>query len=724
MNLLTRFSLWNTLLVVGGILLISTIQIAIVQDNSREVLEDTTKLASETLMQQLHERAGQSLDYFSESLVNSLYMYDMESTYRLLHPALSSQQVDSIVVFDDKGKIFHEAERLIVNYGALFDRADVLSTVLQGQQDFSNETEQHLELATPIYFGDKLLGGIYLQFSLTSIHADIADARRLISEITQLKLMQIKVITTISVMIVCLMSLTLSGFLTRTVTRPISDLVEHVKRISKGDFSRLNKVSLNDEVGMLANSFNDLSVRLQQRTSEMEFLAYHDPLTKLPNREYFLKLLNKLVQERLKCSGSLFVMFIDLDEFKNTNDTFGHPVGDALLCHVSKRILKNLRQSDFNSDSSSCCDKHAILARVGGDEFLLCLPQLTEDNEASSVAKRLITLIKQPINIEGKELHINASIGISNLSQSAETGDDLIKNADIAMYEAKSKGKGTFCHFNAEMNDRLKHRRLIETELRKAQDTFEQFEVWLQPQIELKSGMLVGAEALLRWRHPKLGLVQPKDFIYIAESTGLILPIGDWVIDTICKQLVAWEALLPPKFHIAINISAKQLYSPDTCKKIVETLSKHGLYAQRLHVEVTESLLMKDERSAKQYLNYLSDAGIQIWLDDFGTGYSSLKYLRQFDFDGVKIDRDFIRDIDTDAYDQALSGAIISMANDLGMSVVAEGIETVTQETFLKSKSCSLGQGYYYSKPLSPDAFKKKYLAESVKAHRLKLVKT
>lgn len=719
--MLTRFSLWNTLLVVGGIVLISMIQVAIVQDSSKEVLEDTTTLTSETLMKQLYERSDHSLNYFSEALVNPLYMYDLESTYRLLNPALSSQKVDSIVVFDDKGNIFHEAERKITNYGALFDRADVLSTVLRDQKNFSNETKQHLELATPIYFGDKLLGGLYLQFSLVSIHADITNARQLISEITQLKLMQIKMITVFSVLFVCLMSLSLSVFLTRSVTGPISDLVKHVKRISKGDFTRLNRVSSKDEVGMLANSFNDLSVRLQQRTKEMEFLAYHDPLTKLPNREYFIKLLNELVRERATDPSPLFVMFIDLDEFKNTNDTYGHSVGDALLRLVSERVLTSLRRSDFNSD---CCESKAILARVGGDEFLLCLPQLADDNEASCVAKRLIKLIKQPINVDGKELFINASIGVSSLSHSSETGDDLIKNADIAMYVAKAKGKGTFSHFNAEMNNRLEQRSLIETELRKAQDTLDQFEVWLQPQVDLKSGVLVGAEALLRWRHPTLGLIQPKDFIYIAESTGLILPIGDWLIDTVCQQLVDWSVLLPAKFHIAINISAKQLYRQNTCKKIVETLGKHNLAAQRLHVEVTESLLMKNEKRAQQYLKYLSDAGVQVWLDDFGTGYSSLKYLRQFSFDGVKIDRDFIRDIDTDTYDQALSGAIISMANDLGMSVVAEGIETVTQESFLKSKSCSLGQGYYYSKPLPTDAFKEKYLSEDARAlHRLELVK-
>ncbi|MGF1731718.1 EAL domain-containing protein [Photobacterium kasasachensis] len=710
MNLLTRFSLWNTLLVVGGIVLVSTIQIAIVKDSSKEVLEDTTKLTSQTLMKQLYERANHSLRYFSEALVNPLYMYDLESTYRLLNPALSSKKVDAIVVFDDNGKIFHEAERKITSYGALFERTDVLNVVLTEQRDYSNETKLHYELATPIFLGDKLLGGLFLQFSLTSIHGDINNSRQLISDFTQLKLMQIQVITVVSVLFVCLMSLSLSVFLTRSITGPISDLVDHVKRMSQGDFSRLNKVSSSDEVGILANSFNDLSVKLQLRTKEMEFLAYHDPLTKLPNREYFLQLLNALIRKRKAHFSPLFVMFIDLDEFKNTNDTFGHPVGDALLRQVSERIITSLRRTDFNSE---CSESQAILARVGGDEFLLCLPQLANDSEASTVAKRLIKLIKRPITIEGKELFINASVGISSFSASSDTGNDLIKNADIAMYEAKAKGKGTFSHFNAEMNNRLEHRSLIETELRKAQTALEQFEIWLQPQIDLNSGRVVGAEALIRWRHPKLGLIHPDEFIYIAESTGLIIPIGDWLIESVCQHLVDWSADLPPKFHIAINISAKQLYRQNTCEKIVEMLDKHNLAADRLHVEVTESLLIKNERKAQQYLKSLSDAGVQVWLDDFGTGYSSLKYLRQFSFDGVKIDRDFIRDIDTDTYDQALSGAIISMANDLGMSVVAEGIETATQEAFLKTKSCNIGQGYYYSKPLTTDAFRDRYLADN-----------
>ncbi|MDG3089066.1 bifunctional diguanylate cyclase/phosphodiesterase [Vibrio hannami] len=397
-----------------------------------------------------------------------------------------------------------------------------------------------------------------------------------------------------------------------------------------------------------------------------------------------------------------------MDEFKFVNDNYGHETGDLLLCEVADRITDNLRGSDFfvgHKEPSS-----EFVARIGGDEFLICLPEVDASISAAKVAQRLIQAIQAPITLGQEEIIIAGSIGIANYPNDGSTAEELIKNADIAMYQAKNMGKNTFANFDQELNQQVRLRMEVEQDLRKAIDSdMSQFELLYQPQFAFDSSELVGAEALIRWHHPKKGLVSPDRFIQIAEECGLILPIGEWVINTVCKQLKVWQEFYSESFHLAINLSARQVYRSNVVECLNEALDRYSISPDRLHVEVTESILLKDESYAKCILDDIRGLGIQLWLDDFGTGYSSLSYLRTFEFDGVKVDRSFISDIEIDNFDRALTSAVIDMAQSLNISVVAEGVETELQADFLAEKRCDIGQGYFFSKPVSNTEFENRF---------------
>lgn len=515
--------------------------------------------------------------------------------------------------------------------------------------------------------------------------------------------------------LILLLSIAFSAFISRSIALPITALSKASGQLSQGDFSvTVSEEVQGSELKQLSKTFNKIGRSLQKYTKGISFLAFHDPLTRLPNRIKFIRHLNNMIADFHKTdsqgnAAGFAVIFIDLDDFKGINDNFGHQVGDKLLCAVSNLIINNLRASDFIAASNQLAflpeKDREIVARIGGDEFLIYLPNITKPEQASRIAERLLEAFQQPIQIDKEELFVEASLGIVLYPQAGISADELIKFADIAMYAAKEEGKRTYSHFSPDMSLRLKRIAEVERDLRKAQNNLEQFELLYQPQVDMTSGQVIGAEALLRWNHPIRGRVSPEVFIGIAETTGLILPMGEWVIDKTFQQLANWQDVLQPKFYLAVNLSAKQIHRQNIINIFQKKLQCFNISPSRIHVEVTESLLMKDEKKAKITIDAIRALGIQVWLDDFGTGYSSLSYLRKFQFDGVKIDRSFVRDIENAPHDRALCTAIISMANDLDMQVVAEGIETKMQVEFLAEKKCCIGQGYYYLKPVSAEEF-------------------
>ena len=431
----------------------------------------------------------------------------------------------------------------------------------------------------------------------------------------------------------------------------------------------------------------------RQTEERLSFLAYHDMLTGLPNRVLLLERLKQALLDANRVNRLVAVMFLDLDRFKVINDSLGHHVGDALLKAVAERLKSCLRPGD-------------IIARLGGDEFTVVLANVAHVDDVARVARKIVDSFAEPFRIEDHELFTTTSIGITLFPLDVQEPEKLLKNADAAMYHAKESGRNSFKFFTAELNVRAERRLKLETALRRA---LEQGELSLhyQPQVNLRSGRLVGMEALLRWQNPELGNVSPVEFIPIAEETGLILPIGDWVLHEACRQIKVWHAtkFSFSKMQVAVNISGKQLRQKDFPDRVRGVLSEANLEPRYLDLELTESLLMVDAEETGDIMHVLHDLGVSFSVDDFGTGYSSLAYLKRFPIDILKIDQSFVRDLATDPNDVAIVKTIIAMAHTLGMRVIAEGVETYAQLEFLRRQGCDGSQGYYCSKPLTADDF-------------------
>jgi diguanylate cyclase (GGDEF)-like protein/PAS domain S-box-containing protein len=429
----------------------------------------------------------------------------------------------------------------------------------------------------------------------------------------------------------------------------------------------------------------DISAR-KQAEATINFQAYHDQLTSLPNRALFRDRLNQALAQAKRQNGLLAVMFLDLDRFKNINDTLGHLIGDSLLQAVGQRIRACLREGD-------------TLARVGGDEFMLLLPSIRARDNAALIASKIQQALKAPFSIEGHELFVTMSIGIAVYPDDGDSMETLTKHADIALYHTKDKGRDGYHFFLHDLNTHLNGRMTIETDLRRGLQR-EEFEVFYQPQYEVVSRRIIGMEALVRWRHPEKGMIAPGEFIPIAEDTGLIAPLSEQVLQHVCRQARLWHELGLPRVSVAVNLSAKQIEHPEFVERFMATLLTHRVPAGAIGIEITESMLMRDLEGAIGKLKQLSKLGIEISIDDFGTGYSSLSYLNRLPVDTIKIDKSFVQDIRPSDSGTSIVAGIAAMTRGLNLNLIAEGVETAAQFEYLERIGCHACQGYYLSHPL------------------------
>lgn len=431
--------------------------------------------------------------------------------------------------------------------------------------------------------------------------------------------------------------------------------------------------------------FSDIS-SVKQAQEQIEFLAHHDALTRLPNRALLLERLQHGLTHARRHGQRLAVMLLDLDRFKNVNDSLGHTVGDELLQEIARRISAQIRADD-------------TLARLGGDELGLLLEDERSITGIEAVARKLLGVLAAPVVIAEHALTVTASIGISVFPGDGEDAGTLLKNADGAMYEAKKKGRNGYAFFAPELAAGALERLVMESALRAAVARNE-LVLYYQPQVELASGRVVGVEALVRWCHPELGLVPPAQFVPLAEEIGVIGEIGLWVLDEACAQMARWQAQGLAVPRVAVNLSAQQLRNDALVDAVAAALRRHGLQAQQLELELTESMIMEQPELARRVLEGLRMLGVQVAVDDFGTGYSSLAYLKLLELDRLKIDQSFVRDIGTDPNDEAITRAVIALANSLGLETVAEGVEHDSQVDFLRAEGCDAAQGYHFGRPL------------------------
>ena len=422
----------------------------------------------------------------------------------------------------------------------------------------------------------------------------------------------------------------------------------------------------------------------------MQHLAYHDSLTDLPNRALLQDRVLQAISRVERSGKDLAVMFIDIDNFKNINDSLGHDVGDELLREVAKRLTISVRQ-------------HDTIARHGGDEFIVLLEELNGQRGAARVAQKILDAMRAVFVVGGTAQHISGSIGIALFPEDGSDPQTLMKNADTAMFHGKSLGKNTYQFFTPQMNTAAKRRAALESSLRAAVKRGELM-LHYQPQVNLNSGKIVAIEALVRWNSAENGLMMPGDFIPLAEETGLISEIGEWVLREGCRQARQWQdmGVFPPR--MAINLSARQLGGKGFIDLVAKILAETGLDAKYLELEITESQVMRQAETSILLLNEFANRGIHLAVDDFGTGYSSLSYLKRLPIGKLKIDQSFVRDITVDPNDSAIVAAIINMAKSMSLEVIAEGIETAAQLNVLRAEGCSIGQGFYFCVPLSADA--------------------
>lgn len=431
-----------------------------------------------------------------------------------------------------------------------------------------------------------------------------------------------------------------------------------------------------------------LAVSLAEANQELTYLALHDNLTKLPNRMLLTDRLDRALHGADRNNGRFAVMFMDLDGFKTVNDAYGHHIGDLLLVEVARRIESSVRQED-------------TVARVGGDEFVL-LARVGEPADAATLADKVLTVIRDPFQVAGRTLRVSTSIGVAMYPGDGVDQHDLLTNADAAMYHAKALGRNVYCFFETSMNANVHEQLQLVQDLRLALERNELI-LQYQPKLAAPSGPMLGVEALVRWAHPTRGLIAPDQFIPLAEKTGLIVPIGAWVLDEACRQMRVWHDAGRRDWSVAVNLSALQFGHANLLHMVRDTLARHALEPGCLTLEVTESTAMRNADASLRILQQLSDMGVRISIDDFGTGYSSLLYLKRLPASELKIDRGFIRDLARDTEDAAIVSAIVALGETLNLNIVAEGVETAAQQEFLTRLGCDSLQGFLLGRPMSPD---------------------
>ena len=437
--------------------------------------------------------------------------------------------------------------------------------------------------------------------------------------------------------------------------------------------------------------FSDIS-SLKESERKLYHLAHHDPLTGLPNRLLMTARLEHALKQSSRNPTHLALMFIDLDRFKNVNDSYGHALGDQLLVNVARRLSSHLRSGD-------------TIARIGGDEFVVLLEQLEQADQAAVLAQNCIDALAKPFAITGHEIFITPSIGIALFPEDGDDAETLLKHADIAMYRAKEDGRHRYSFFTKKLSDKVKERLKCETLLRRALER-DEFELHYQPQVNAQRGEIVGAEALLRWNHPEQGQILPGKFIPVLEETGLIRAVGAWALKTACNQMREWEESGLPRIRLAVNLSAKQISPECINHRLQSILSESGFSPNRLELEITEHSVMQGTAMGNQLLNGLRELGVSLAIDDFGSGHSSLMRLKQLPVHCLKIERSLVRDIPSDQDEQAICRAVVALGHSLGVRIVAEGVEREEQADFLRSIGCDEFQGYLYGRPVAAGAFR------------------
>lgn len=688
------------LLCVATIALVFAILIWREQRSFVTIREAGDALVLDVVRQGLQERGIALSNQLANAVANPLYFLDLDRVGEYMRNTGRQADVTYVLVVDAQGRIVHDGSRDIHRFGEVLPiiHAPSMGATSEHATQAGIEAYWHeglLHFSAPVRLGEKHIGWVRIGLSMEQGERVAATWGETVDR--GLAAVRESNVRWLLLGLALIFAFGLLGLyaLRRKVLLPIHALARAAVAVESGRYAEVRHLQPgNDEVGDLARTFAHMAESVARHEREIRRIAYTDPLTGFGNRLALSESLDSRLLTLQASSDELALMFIDLDDIKRVNDTHGHHTGDELLVNVASRI-----RAACQAEAIDCVE----LARIGGDEFVILFPGVEVRQRAESLAKCLLAAINAPLSLQGRELVVSASIGITVFPDDAASAAQMLKNADMAMYQAKAGGKGCFRFYSRALDEANKHRLRLEHDLRGAWERGEMSLVF-QPVFDLIEGRAVGAEALLRWTHPELGLVPSSIFIAIAENSGQVEVIGKCVLDEALRAVNGWstsgDARAP---FVAVNVSSHQIARGDLPQTVEALLRERAVDPKRLHLELTETAILRDEMQATAAFTRLRAIGVGVWLDDFGTGFSGLSHLRRVPVDGVKIDRSFITDLLRDPNDLALTTSVIAMANSLGISVVAEGIENEGQHDLLRERGCSLGQGFYLSRPLAGD---------------------
>ena len=694
-----RFGLQARFLVVMaamlGVVLLVLLLLLQRQEQMRHEAETLTREGVHDLVETyLRDRAQAMARQLAENLANPMYYRDLDAIGRILADNLHDSLVAHIHVYDLDDRLVHDGSDAIAGYGQ--PMADALVAGPGGVAIRTSPTL--LEASAPISVGGEEIGAVRLGLDLQVAARYQADSLAHLRErMDQLgsRYLRWLVLPLALLLLACVLA---AWYVQRTMVRPIRALADSARRIEGGDYKVEHLHSKRtDEVGNLVRAFGRMGESVARHDREVRRMAYTDALTGLTNRLAFRESLDHRLMLMRGSDRQLALLFADIDDFKRVNDTLGHEAGDEALLQFASRIQQAVDR--YGGDD-------ALLARFGGDEFVVLIQEGDVRQAATRLAEVLVAELRLPLDIQGRQVFLGTSIGITLFPEDASSASALMKNGDIAMYQAKVAGKNGFRFYSRAMDHAVERRVHMEQELRGAWERGE-LSLAYQPVCRASDGRVVGAEALLRWQHPMLGMISPSVFIDVAEQSGLIDGIGLRVLQSACAEAMRWSTIGEggERLFVSVNVSPRQLRKGDLPDIVAECLRESGLPASCLHLELTETAVISDELQAATMLARLHATGVKVWLDDFGTGFSGLSHLRRVPVDGVKIDRSFVADLQRDPDDLALTTAIIAMAHSLGITVVAEGVEKEAQYNLLAERGCDLVQGYWLSHPISATEF-------------------
>jgi diguanylate cyclase (GGDEF)-like protein len=644
----------------------------------------------------LTRRGAAMAQQLADALANPMYYSDLDAIGTLVREARRQPDVAYVLVFDAAGNMVNDGSWDMASYGQPM-HDPLAARALASTGRLTQWTDETIEVSQGVELGQARLGGVRIGYSLDEAKASEERAAGLLrGRLDALARRHLDWIAALLGGLLCVF-LGMAWYAQRTLVRPIRALAQSARAIGVGDYDVPRPISQRrDEVGELVRAFSEMSESISRHDRDVRRMAYTDALTGLTNRLAFRESLDHRLLPR-GSGGQLALLFADIDDFKRVNDSLGHEAGDEVLLHFASRIRDAVQR--LGGDD-------AVLARFGGDEFVIMIQGGDVRAAATCLAQEMVQLLGQPLTVQGRQVFLGTSVGITLFPEDAASASALMKNGDVAMYQAKMAGKNCFRFYSRAMDQAVERRVRLEAALRGAWDRDEMSLVY-QPIYRLADNCIVGAEALLRWQHPEMGAISPVVFIEVAEQSGLIEQIGARVLRAACAAAARWHhgGDGTDTLFVSVNVSPRQLRSGDLPELVTQTLRDTGLSAGRLHLELTETAVIGDEAHASTMLAKLHRAGVKVWLDDFGTGFSGLSHLRRVPVDGVKIDRSFVADLQRNPDDLALTTAIIAMAHSLGISVVAEGVEKQGQFDLLRERGCDLAQGFWLGYPLNEDEF-------------------